>query len=361
MEVTSTATTNTHDKYIAAIQAGVKTFAGVPQELRDDVDFVRRVVKVRPRVARSSAFNRALFNDMDLLRAITSVDAGIVFSFDMPPTMYDDDEVMLNVVSRFPHELKQASPRIRQDRNIVLAAIKCHDSAMRYAADSLKNDIEFMKDAVRLNLMAAPHVPAAMQCDREAVLALVRVDGMALFAMQHTQRDPPMRHDIELELEACKSNGRSLQHIRKTVRDRSDVQLAAATARRSPNKPILKMMLKNVYEDVMKLFFPWMYEDFVCDPPVVSKTAIDSVTNRLNEIAVAVEKGKHNIDAYTVRATNERIATIERLLGHIDFNPCILSEFQADMHVEAREAKRGYPMDAADSDAKRVRHARADP
>jgi len=104
-----------------------------------------------------------------------------------------EDSLSLRLVPRTPEQslwfdrvqerstaLSTATPRVRKDRDVLLAAVECNGRALQYATEDMRSD-------------------------REVVLAAVRQDGYALrFAA------PPLRNDYEVVEEAIKQNGLAL-------------------------------------------------------------------------------------------------------------------------------------------------------
>ena len=51
--------------------------------------------------------------------------------------------------------MRYASRKLRNDREIVMEAVKQYEIALKYASDELKKDREFVKDAVKQCRLAA--------------------------------------------------------------------------------------------------------------------------------------------------------------------------------------------------------------
>jgi tetratricopeptide (TPR) repeat protein len=105
-------------------------------------------------------------------------------------------------------------------RSILLYAIKTEPMALKYAANSLKNNREFLIEAVKQNGMALGQIDSLdpMKDDREIVLNAVKQNGMAYCLVGKRYR-----YDREIILEAVKSNGMTLMHIGLAIQDREIV------------------------------------------------------------------------------------------------------------------------------------------
>ena len=52
---------------------------------------------------------------------------------------FDDRQVMMSVVKNNPHNLMHASERLKNDKEVVLEAVKIDHSAIAYASDSINS------------------------------------------------------------------------------------------------------------------------------------------------------------------------------------------------------------------------------
>ncbi|MEC7464617.1 MAG: DUF4116 domain-containing protein, partial [Pseudomonadota bacterium] len=58
------------------------------------------------------------------------------------PHLRDDREVVLKAVKKWGVALKHASPRLRADREVVMAAVKRNSAALKYASKQLCSEFE---------------------------------------------------------------------------------------------------------------------------------------------------------------------------------------------------------------------------
>ena len=91
-----------------------------------------------------------------------------------------DREVVLAAVERSHLALQHASAALKRDRGVVLAAVGRALWALRYADASLTGDKVFMLPLVRKYGAALEHASAELQGDRQIVLSAVRQNGDAL-------------------------------------------------------------------------------------------------------------------------------------------------------------------------------------
>ena len=104
--------------------------------------------------------------------------------------------------------LQYASAELRNDREIVGAAVIQNGRALEHASAELRNDREIVSEAVRQNGLALQYASAALRNDREIVSEAVRQNGLALAysrVVGHAYK--------EIALEAVKQNGLAAEYL----------------------------------------------------------------------------------------------------------------------------------------------------
>lgn len=107
------------------------------------------------------------------------------------PQLKGDSEIVLTAVANNGLALQFAEKPLRADRGIVLAAVSDNGSALEHASLELQADHEIVLTAVTDNGAALEHAGPVLQADREVVLAAVQANAVALrFAGAELRRDP---------------------------------------------------------------------------------------------------------------------------------------------------------------------------
>lgn len=102
----------------------------------------------------------------------------------------DDREIVLLAVRQNGMALHFASKRLKGDLEVVMEAIKESGWALQYVAMELKEDREFMKEVVKQNGMALKLASKELKNDREIVLMAMVQNGSALrFASIELQQE----------------------------------------------------------------------------------------------------------------------------------------------------------------------------
>ena len=146
----------------------------------------------------------------------------IVFEF-VSERLKNDREVVLEAIRQDGRALIWASARLQDDREVVvLEAVRQHDLALRRASARLRDDREVVLEAIRQDGRALEDASARLRDDREMVLEAIRQDGRALRWASAILRD-----DREVVLEAVRDFGRALKYASARLKDDREVKYIA--------------------------------------------------------------------------------------------------------------------------------------
>eukprot|EP00747_Dinoflagellata_sp_TGD_P030442 gnl/TRDRNA2_/TRDRNA2_134630_c0_seq1.p1 gnl/TRDRNA2_/TRDRNA2_134630_c0~~gnl/TRDRNA2_/TRDRNA2_134630_c0_seq1.p1 ORF type:complete len:387 (+),score=72.89 gnl/TRDRNA2_/TRDRNA2_134630_c0_seq1:212-1372(+) len=130
----------------------------------------------------------------------------------------------IEMVSVAGMQLAVAPEALREDKSLVLAAVRQNGRALEYGSEELKADAEVVLVAVKDQGIALEHAAASLRADRTIVLAAVQQCGLAL---QFASPDGP-RSDVEVVLAAsASSTGKAFQYASEELRADRSVVLAA--------------------------------------------------------------------------------------------------------------------------------------
>ena len=118
--------------------------------------------------------------------------------------------------------LGSASDELKDDTDVVLAAVAQNGDALQHASDRLKDDKDLMLAVVALDGHALAYVPDRLKDDERVVLAAVVQNGNALRNASDRLKD-----DKDVVLAAVAQNGDALQHASDRLKDDKDFMLAA--------------------------------------------------------------------------------------------------------------------------------------
>lgn len=116
------------------------------------------------------------------------------------------------------------SEELRNDKEVVLEAVKQRGSNLFYASDDLKNDHEVVTEAVKQNPNALYYASQELRNDRQIVLEAIKIDTNSF-----ARASEKLRADKEFVLEAIRQsqNCDVLQHVSKKIKNDKGIILEA--------------------------------------------------------------------------------------------------------------------------------------
>ena len=133
----------------------------------------------------------------------------------------NDREIVLAALSNYGNALEYASDELRNDRELVMAAIN-NGANLKYASEELRNDIEFVSAAIKEGYVILEYASKELQNNRDIVMAAVEDYGGNL---QYASEE--LRIDREIVLVAVKNSGGALQYASEELRNDREIVLAA--------------------------------------------------------------------------------------------------------------------------------------
>lgn len=86
----------------------------------------------------------------------------------------------LELVKLDPFALRCLNEDARQDKQVVMTAVKGSGFVLQYASAALKEDVEVVKAALKQNIWAYDYVPETLRGDKEVALLAFRLYGKRL-------------------------------------------------------------------------------------------------------------------------------------------------------------------------------------
>lgn len=213
------------DIAIEALAQSSLAMHSVSPKLLEDKDFILRVV------ARSgggltylpAAYHHYFGDKVIIMTAITTGGYGLILET-ISDELRDDPEVVEAAIETYPFALEYASQRLRNDYGIVKRAIEINPSAFRYASDRLRNNDELAMMAVSRKGTALRWVSARIKHDRKIALAAVKNTGKAY----HWVNGRP-RFDKEIVVTAVATCAQAYLSAPEELQKDWDVTLSAMT------------------------------------------------------------------------------------------------------------------------------------
>lgn len=193
------------------------------------------------------------WNDRDdVLRAINEGVDGIenynILSYASPELKADRD-VVLAAVRKDGSAIRLASPELKADKDVVLAALDSDGMALQYVSSELKGDKQVVMAAVRDNGQALYYASDEMRADKEVVMKAVQNDWLpeGSYCLQYAS--DKLKDDIDVVRAAVKENPEALQFASERIQNNPslldkkpslDEIIASAQERANQNKGIGK-------------------------------------------------------------------------------------------------------------------------
>ena len=143
----------------------------------------------------------------------------------VPQVFRNDKEVMLKIVSKNSLALSNASQELKDDRQVVMAAIQNRQSsapqAIQYASKKLKSDRRIARAVLRhgYGIKALKHLPRKLREDYKLVLLAVKSSSEECNETYETlsELSEQMVEDADIVFEAVKRRGSNLRFVEDLV------------------------------------------------------------------------------------------------------------------------------------------------
>lgn len=130
----------------------------------------------------------------------------------------DNKDLVLTALKRDPYCYIYVGEGIKNDRDVILTAIRSNPDAISHAPENIQNDKAFLLNCIEINADVGKFIPADLQNDREFVILAVSCNGSFLKYASES-----LKNDREIVLAAVKKHGNSLQFASKELCDDNDI------------------------------------------------------------------------------------------------------------------------------------------
>ena len=140
------------------------------------------------------------------------------------PIFQKDQEIVLLAAQSYPgayaYYLSLAPPDFFKNKSNVIEIVSKYPMAIQQLSEDLKNDKEIVRAAIRKNAAAAKYSPA-LQTDREFALEMIAINGEVIHYLEQFSKDE------KFALECVKRNGLHLQFFQDSIRNNKHIVLEA--------------------------------------------------------------------------------------------------------------------------------------
>ena len=136
----------------------------------------------------------------------------------------DDKDIVLSAVKKYWGAWEAASPRLRKDKDVVIEGIKNNIYLLNNVSFDLVDDKEFMLRAISIDALAYRYVSERLKNDRDLIVAAVKKDGMIIKDLPSKFKD-----DKEIITIAVGNDPYALEYASPRLRDDRDVVLKSVS------------------------------------------------------------------------------------------------------------------------------------
>ena len=230
--------------------------------------------------------------------------------------------------------LKTASEELKNNPEVVMAAVKQNYHALKYASEDLKSNSEFMLEAVKLNYNVLEYASEEMRSNPAVILEAIKQNGFALeYASEELKSDPEivmaavkqyhqalqyasdeLKSNLEFMFEAVNLNGFALRFASDKLKNNPEIVMLAVTKSYGIALQYASENLKNNPEIVMAALkpngaaFAYASDELKSDPEFVmaavkqNYSALEyagaEVKNNPAVVMTAVQSFNHSLDEY---------------------------------------------------------------
>ena len=183
---------NDREIVLAAVQVDGWAFEFASDELKKDREIFMTALQAVPYALRFAT--RDVRKDPDIVTMVMKADWNAVWDvFDMERDdwgeLTKDPDIVMAAVTQFGGALEHASEELKNNREIVMAAVRAKRSdlddsdpqlALEFASDELKKDCEVVMAAVKTHGLALAYASDELRKDHDIVLAAVQNRGNSL-------------------------------------------------------------------------------------------------------------------------------------------------------------------------------------
>ena len=211
-----------NDKEVAmiAVKENGSALEYTSEGLRKNLKIAYTAVKSNPLSLRY--LDQSLRADFDLVKlAINNDQSGLALSF-ASEDLRNNKELVINAVRRSGYALKYASRNLRNDKDIVLEAIANDPRSLKFASSILKGNLEVAKKAIESDGRALQYASNSIR-DREEIVSL----AISYDAHNFEYASSRLKNSKSFSLPILKDNGLVLKYLSEELRSDKEIVLAA--------------------------------------------------------------------------------------------------------------------------------------
>lgn len=175
---------------LAASPAGTRIFKFLPEYFRDDEEIILTMLKDNGYALEKASERLRLDKNFNL----KALDHGAYYRHNIHESLLDDRDIVLKAMQMHPHQFESIPERFKSDREIVLAVVSRKGGYGKYIKDcphELRDDPELIKAAVKDNEFNIKYASPRLLADRYFLAEIIYDNPSSLSKIpDNMQRDP---------------------------------------------------------------------------------------------------------------------------------------------------------------------------
>ena len=192
--------------------------------LKNNKSFLFEAIKVMPYILYD--LEDYLKQDKEIVLAAVKQDGSIVRQID--ESLKNDRDIILAAIEDYPYYFVKKHMFVKDNKEVVLKAVQYQGIYLEYASDTLKRDKEVVYEAVKQNGFAFKFVDEVLKKDRDFILKLSEVSKNFYHLLSKE-----FKKDREILVNTLKLDGCALLRADKSLR--SDRELTLMAVKTCPN------------------------------------------------------------------------------------------------------------------------------
>lgn len=163
-------------------------------------------------------------------------------------TIPTDKKELLEFINEYPNLLSKVSQEMKDDYDIVIAAVKSDGTALQYASERLKNDLDIIDSAFESNPWAYEWFPESMKQDPDVGLNVVKhVPGCYMLLNED------LKHNRDIIIAGLQRNTNMFTQLPEMLKN--DKSLALLLLETSRTSSMIFSLGKELKEEITELGF----------------------------------------------------------------------------------------------------------
>ena len=139
----------------------------------------------------------------------------------LPVELRNDKSIAMAILRRYPHNLCYLNSALKEDSEVVLAAVRRSGTALQYSGESPRNNYDVVMAVITNNERGIHYVSGKFKQDDQFMLATVRKNPLVL------REITPKRRNFAISLAALIENSKIKKYIKiQTIYDHEFLELA---------------------------------------------------------------------------------------------------------------------------------------